>query len=148
MPFHLSLVDNVQKASSSIMFQLLVLALPSLFSLVFFLKAHMLNMIVQQKMMVGIMIPNFVMSIGDVYMEHPKNLNVLVVLLGIIMQIVVIGLIVLIVHVLKKQQQRQYLEMTTDKILQKKEGMILMDKMMIDLLLLKNPKRKRKNLEN
>jgi hypothetical protein len=77
----------------------------------------MLNMIVQQKMMVGIMIPNFVMSIGDVYMEHPKNLNVLVVLLGIIMQIVVIGLIVLIVHVLKKQQQRQYLEMTTDKIL-------------------------------
>jgi hypothetical protein len=68
-------------------------------------------------MMVGIMIPNFVMSIGDVYMEHPKNLNVLVVLLGIIMQIVVIGLIVLIVHVLKKQQQRQYLEMTTDKIL-------------------------------
>ncbi len=148
MPFHLSLVDNVQKASSSIMFQLLVLALPSLFSLVFFSKVHLLNTIVQQKMMVGIMIPNFVMSIGDVYMEHPKNLNVLVVLLGIIMQIVVIGLIVLIVHVLKKQQQRQYLEMTTDKILQKKEGMILMDKMMIDLLLLKNPKRKRKNLEN
>jgi hypothetical protein len=71
----------------------------------------MLNMIVQQKMMVGIMIPNFVMSIGDVYMEHRKNLNVLVGLLGIIMKIVVIGLIVLIVHVLKKQQQNQYLKM-------------------------------------
>jgi hypothetical protein len=71
----------------------------------------MLNMIVQQKMMVGIMIPNFVMSIGDVYMEHRKNLNVLVGLLGIIMKIVVIGLIVLIVHVLKKQQQKQYLKM-------------------------------------
>jgi hypothetical protein len=119
------------------------LALPSLFSLVFFSKVHLLNTIVQQKMMGGIMIPNFVMSIGDVYMEHRKNLNVLVVLLGIIMKIVVIGLIVLIVHVLKKQQQRQYLKVT-----KKKEGMILMEKMMIDLLLLKNPKRKRKNLEN
>jgi hypothetical protein len=51
-------------------------------------------MIVQQKMMAGIMIPNFVMSIGDVYMEHQKNLNVLVVQLGIIMKIVVIGLTV------------------------------------------------------
>jgi hypothetical protein len=80
------------------------LALPSLSLLLFFLKAHMLNMIVQQKMMVGIMIPNFVISIGDVYMEHRKNLNVLVVLLGIIMKIVVIGLIVLIVRVLKKRQ--------------------------------------------
>ncbi len=75
-------------------------------------------MIVQQKMMAGIMIPNFVISIGDVYMVHPKNLNVLVVLLGIIMPIVVIGSIVLIVHALKKQHLKQYLKkMKKDKML-------------------------------
>jgi hypothetical protein len=83
------------------------LALPSLFLLVFFLKIPLLNMIVQQRMMAGFMTPNFVISIGDVYMEHPKNLNVLVVLLGIITKIVVIGLILLTVHVLKKQRQKQ-----------------------------------------
>jgi hypothetical protein len=74
-------------------------------------------MIVQQKMMAGIMIPNFVISIGDVYMVHQKNLNVLVVQLGIIMKIVVIGLIVLIVHVVKKQHLNQYQKMMKDKIL-------------------------------
>jgi hypothetical protein len=66
-------------------------------------------------MMAGIMIPNFVISIGDVYMEHRKNLNVLVGLLGIIMKIVVIGLIVLIVHVLKKRQQNLYLMIVTEQ---------------------------------
>ena len=51
-------------------------------------------MIVQQKKMAGIMIRNFVIFIGVVFMVHLKNLNVLVGLLGIIMKIVVIGLIV------------------------------------------------------
>jgi hypothetical protein len=83
------------------------LPLPSLFLLAFFLKQHLLNTIVQLKMMAGIMIQNFVISIGDVYMGHRKNLNVLVGQLGIIMKIVVIGLIVLIVHVLKKQHLNQ-----------------------------------------
>lgn len=53
-------------------------------------------------MMAGIMIPNFVISIGDAFTEQQKNSNVLVEQLGIIMQIVVIGLIVLTVHVQKK----------------------------------------------
>jgi hypothetical protein len=51
-------------------------------------------MIVQLKKMAGIMIQNFVMFIGVVLMVHQKNLNALVGLLGIILQIVVIGLIV------------------------------------------------------
>jgi hypothetical protein len=51
-------------------------------------------MIVQLKKMAGIMILNIVMFIGVVLMVHPKNLNVIVGLLGIIMKIVVIGLIV------------------------------------------------------
>jgi hypothetical protein len=83
------------------------LLLPSLFLLAFFLKQHLLNTIVQRKMMDGIMIRNFVISIGDVYMAQQKNLNVLVAPLGITMKIVVIGLIVLIVHVRKKQHRNQ-----------------------------------------
>jgi hypothetical protein len=75
----------------------------------------MLNMIVQQKMMAGIMILNFVIFIGVVFMVHRKNLNVLVGQLGIIMIIVVIGLIVSIVHVLKRLQQKLFLKMKKKK---------------------------------
>jgi hypothetical protein len=99
-------------------------------------------------MMAGIMILNIVMSIGDVFMVHQKNLNVLVVQLGIIMQIVVIGLTVLIVHVLKRQHLNQYLKMMKNKKLAK-EILILMNMVMIHLLLfIKKKKRKRKKIEN
>jgi hypothetical protein len=63
-------------------------------------------MIVQLKMMAGIIIQNFVVFIGDARMENLKNLNVQVVQLGIITTIVVIGLTVSIVHEQRKQHEQ------------------------------------------
>jgi hypothetical protein len=94
-------------------------------------------MIVQQKTMAGIMIRNFVISIGVVPMVHPKNLNVRVGLLGIIKPVVVIGLIVSIVHVQKKPQKKFHRKMKRKKIHLKSKMM-----MIPRLLLLVNPQRK------
>ena len=142
------ILDNLYQqafaSSFAFPFQLLAFAQSSLFS---FLNRYALNTTAQPKMMAGIMIQNSVISIGDVFMEHRKNSNVQVVLLGIIMKTVVIGQTMLIVHVLRKQQSKQSMMMKLEMVV-KKPIMIQQMKLTIDLLLLRNRKRKRKILEN